>query len=84
MPSLPSLYLIGDSISIDYHRHLKSLLAEEYVYRRKGGVEKARKNLDKVQGANGGDSACVLAHLREELSAGMPEETIRLHTFVIK
>lgn len=75
----PSLYLVGDSISIDYHPVLESLLAETYAYRRKGGLAAARKNLDDVQGANGGDSATVLAHLREHLQSGLPESTVAVN-----
>lgn len=79
MISPTSLYLVGDSISIDYHPLLESLLAQGYTYRRKGGLALARMNLDGVQGANGGDSACVLAHLREQLDAGLPEAVVAVN-----
>jgi hypothetical protein len=64
---LPAFYLVGDSISIDYHAALEQECAGRYRYRRKGGIELARRDLDRAQGANGGDSAAVLAHLREML-----------------
>lgn len=66
---LPSLYLVGDSISIDYHETLAALCEGHYTYWRKGGLEQARGDLDTAQGANGGDSARVLAHLREIFAA---------------
>lgn len=74
-----SFYLVGDSISIDYHPVLTELLAGGYGYRRKGGLAAARRNLDLATGANGGDSACVLAHLREMLAEGLPEEVVAVN-----
>ena len=76
MISPRSLYLVGDSISIDYHPLLESLRAQGYAYRRKGGLALARMNLDDVQGANGGDSASVLAHLRDMLAAGLEASVV--------
>jgi len=64
---LPAFYVIGDSISIDYHDALESECRGKYRYSRKGGLELARSDLDHPQGANGGDSLAVLAHLREAL-----------------
>lgn len=61
----PSLYWIGDSISLGYHETLREALAEEFHYTRKTGMADANRNLDQAQGANGGDSARVLAHLQE-------------------
>lgn len=66
-------YLVGDSISIDYHEALSGLCRDRYAYRRKQGLDLARQDLDAIEGANGGDSRMVLAHLCEELSAGIPE-----------
>lgn len=63
-PPLPRLYLVGDSISINYHEALEDLCAGRYHYTRKGGLEHALSDLDSAQGANGGDSARVLTHLR--------------------
>ncbi|MCC5843006.1 MAG: hypothetical protein JJU05_02015 [Verrucomicrobia bacterium] len=75
----PSIYLVGDSISIQYHPFLEVLLREGYVYRRKGGLDVANRNLDAAQGANGGDSEKVLEHLREELQAGLPESAVAVN-----
>lgn len=74
-----SIYLVGDSISIDYHPHLAEVLEDGYAYRRKGGLTEARRNLDLPRGANGGDSACVLAHLREALAEGLPEKVVAVN-----
>lgn len=62
-----SLHLVGDSISIHYHPHLERHLAGRLAYSRKTGDH---GNLDKPQGANGGDSAMVLAYLRGCREAG--------------
>ena len=62
-------YLVGDSISIDYHEALARECLGRFRYTRKGGLELARKDLDHPQGANGGDSTAVLAHLREALES---------------
>ncbi len=63
----PSVFVIGDSISIGYHETLHDLSEGHYAYSRKGGLEEAGRDLDDPRGANGGDSARVLAYLREEL-----------------
>ncbi|TVR16172.1 MAG: hypothetical protein EA401_01815 [Planctomycetota bacterium] len=62
---LARLYWVGDSISINYHRPLQAVLADRFRYMRKGGLTQAEADLDQAQGANGGDSQRVLAHLRE-------------------
>lgn len=64
---LPAFYLVGDSISVAYHEALERECRGDYRYSRKGGIELARADLDRPQGANGGDSAAVLEHLREVL-----------------
>lgn len=61
----PSLYWVGDSISINYHRPLEKKLGNRFRYVRKGGLAEAERDLDRAQGANGGDSGMVLAHLRD-------------------
>ena len=60
---LPKIYIVGDSISIQYGRFLERMLAERFEYRRKSGVDKALENLDVAMGANGGDSSMCLAFL---------------------
>ena len=63
---LPRLFVIGDSISIQYGPHLERFLAGKFHYDRKrdSGDEFAAANLDTPAGANGGDSRMVLAYLR--------------------
>lgn len=67
---LPSVFVIGDSISIDYHNGLMQLSAGHYAYARKGGLAKALENLDHPQGANGGNSHDVLNFLDKALVDG--------------
>jgi lysophospholipase L1-like esterase len=56
-------YVIGDSISIQYGPYLKQYLSSMVDYTRKEGEAEALLNLDKPQGANGGDSSMVLSFL---------------------
>lgn len=65
--SLPLVYVIGDSISIQYGPYLEQYLHGRFRYERKSGVSEALLNLDVPQGANGGDSRMVLAYLRERV-----------------
>ncbi len=58
------LYIIGDSISLQYGPHLERALAGVMTYARKEGQTEALLNLDNPQGANGGDSSMVLAFMR--------------------
>ena len=53
---LPLVFVIGDSISIQYGPFLQTMLKGVYRYARKSGEEEALKNLDNPMGANGGDS----------------------------
>lgn len=57
-------YVIGDSISIQYGPYLKQYVNGMMDYSRKEGEAEALLNLDKPQGANGGDSSMVLAFLQ--------------------
>ncbi len=59
------IYLIGDSISIQYGPFLQAYLHGIMDYSRKEGTQEALLNLDEPQGANGGDSAMVHSFLRE-------------------
>ena len=70
----PTVYCVGDSISIDYHQALGESLLNTFHYSRKSGLAQARKNLDQAQGANGGDSSMVLAHLREYMQSPDPAD----------
>ena len=64
------IYIIGDSISIQYGPYLKKYLNENIVYSRKEGEEEALLDLDNPQGANGGDSKMVLAFLEALFKSG--------------
>lgn len=62
------VYVVGDSISIQYGPYLEAALHGVMDYARKAGEdeageEEALHNLDVPQGANGGDSSMVLAFL---------------------
>lgn len=64
------IYVIGDSISIQYGPYLKQYLAGMAEYSRKEGEAEALLNLDRPQGANGGDSSMVLAFLKAAAQSG--------------
>lgn len=64
---LPILFLIGDSISIQYGPYLETFLKDAVHFERKQDDGKAEKNLDIPTGANGGDSRMVLEYLRLKL-----------------
>ena len=61
---LPSLFVIGDSISCYYGKYLEPMLAGKFVYDRKGGTNKLENLDDCTDGINGGDSSMVLTYLR--------------------
>ncbi len=65
-----NVYVIGDSISIHYGPHLARFLSGIAEYSRKEGEEEALLNLDKPQGANGGDSGMVLSFLEAKARSG--------------
>lgn len=64
------VYVVGDSISIQYGPYLKQYLSGVIGYARKEGEAEALLNLDKPQGANGGDSSMVLAFVKALAAAG--------------
>ncbi|MBI5033273.1 MAG: SGNH/GDSL hydrolase family protein [Chloroflexi bacterium] len=59
--SLPSLHVVGDSISIQYGPYLEKMLTGVMAYSRKTGTT---DNLDNPEGANGGDSSMVIDYVR--------------------
>lgn len=59
----PLVFVIGDSISIQYGPYLQQRLDGDYRYDRKQGLSEAMANLDIPAGANGGDSGMVLRYL---------------------
>ena len=61
------IYVIDDSISIQYGPYLEKTVEPELRYARKCGDE-ALQNLDVPRGANGGDSAMVRSFM-ESLSS---------------
>ena len=67
------IYVIGDSISIQYGPYLKSYLNDKIEYSRKEGEEEALLDLDNPQGANGGDSRMVLSFLQAILKTNKIE-----------
>lgn len=64
------IYVLGDSISMQYGPYLEQFVRGFATYARKQGDAAARLNLDDPQGANGGDSAMVLAFLQQQARAG--------------
>ncbi len=60
--NMKTIHIIGDSISIQYGPYLAKFIAVCCQYSRKEGVI---GNLDLPDGANGGDSSMVLAHLHQ-------------------
>jgi lysophospholipase L1-like esterase len=72
------VYVIGDSISIQYGPYLAQYLTGFMDYGRKEGVEEALLNLDKPQGANGGDSRMVLAYLQGKAKSSSIDADILL------
>lgn len=67
---LPLVYVIGDSISIQYGPYLEQALAGRFRYDRKSGEAEALLNLDVPMGANAGDSSRVLDFLQACLQGG--------------
>jgi lysophospholipase L1-like esterase len=65
-----NIYVIGDSISIHYGPYLQQQLAGVMGYARKEGNAEALLNLDRPQGANGGDSSMVLSFMQAQARAG--------------
>lgn len=63
-----NVFLIGDSISIEYWPYLKQYASGFACLERKLDDGSASKNLDVPMGANGGDSKMVLAYLKSKLT----------------
>lgn len=90
---LPTLFILGDSISIQYGPFLERMLAGRYACDRKGSELLAAEPTGQPRGEilqrltewdlgaediNGGDSACVLAYLKARASSKTPRWTILL------
>lgn len=67
-PQRPSVFLIGDSISIQYGPYLQKYLEGVVDLSRKEDDGQAEKNLDVPVGANGGDSRMVLEYLKSKMN----------------
>ena len=66
----PTVFLLGDSISLHYNPILIPATADRYEWVTKPGRAEALKDLDVPIDANGGSSAQVLAFLRDEDARG--------------
>jgi lysophospholipase L1-like esterase len=74
------LYVLGDSISIQYGHYLERYLGERFTYARKRADEEAQLGLPHPQGDNGGDSSMVLAFLEaKEQIGGIPADLLLLN-----
>lgn len=58
------LFILGDSISLQYGSYIQKAWADSVEIQRKGSQENALKNLDVPVDANGGDSRMVLSYLQ--------------------
>lgn len=74
-----SVYVIGDSISIQYGPYLRNMLTGAFGYDRKRGEDQALADLDQPVGANGGDSLRVLDYLRIERAKGTVYDILLLN-----
>lgn len=61
---MKKIFVVDDSISIQYGPFLEKYLQGIMRYSRKEGTEEALQNLDIPQGANGGDFSRVVAYLK--------------------
>ena len=64
------LFVIGDSISLQYGPYLEQHLRGVFGYARKEGTEEALKDLDEAKGANGGPSTRVRAYMEAMAKEG--------------
>lgn len=74
-----SLFVVGDSISIQYGPYLKKMVEPRFHYDRKRGEEQALADLDHPVGANGGDSGMVLSYLQEERKRGVSYDVLLIN-----
>ncbi|MFA5828058.1 MAG: SGNH/GDSL hydrolase family protein [Candidatus Shapirobacteria bacterium] len=61
---LPSVFIVGDSISIGYDPYLRKYLKGKFWYSRKLGTKETFWNPGTPMSANGGDSSLVLKYLQ--------------------
>ncbi len=67
------VFVLGDSISIQYGPHLKKMIEGKFEYDRKRGDDLAFANLDRPAGTNGGNSRMVLEFLEEQGNTVKPD-----------
>lgn len=65
----PKLFVVGDSISMQYGPYLEQYLKGHYSYDRKREEPSSPESTEKPKYANGGDSDRVLAYLQNKLKA---------------
>lgn len=65
-----SIFILGDSISIQYGPFLQQALAGFADVSRKSGLEEALQDLNRAQGANGGDSRDCRKYLQDMVRNG--------------
>ena len=73
--TLPTLHVVGDSISIHYGPYLQKMLTDVMVYSRKTALD---GSLDDAGAANGGDSSMVVAYL-QSLQPEQPFDVLLLN-----
>jgi len=66
--NLPTVFVIGDSISIQYGPFLEQYVQGVFIYDRKRDDGQSSANLDNPSGANGGDSGMVLEYVKIKLA----------------
>jgi lysophospholipase L1-like esterase len=66
-PGPKKIFVLGDSISLQYGPDLEKYLAGQFTIERKAGDSVAFKDLNIPVGANGGDSRMVLQYLKLRL-----------------
>jgi lysophospholipase L1-like esterase len=76
--SLPQIFVIGDSISMQYGPYLEKMAAGQFGYARKEADPGVRTELDRAQGANGGDSSMVLDYISAVAGSGRWKQSILL------
>lgn len=74
-----TVFVIGDSISLNYGPYLEAMIKSKYNYGIKSNLEDAMEDLDKPKGANAGDSSMVLEYLKKEHDKGIRYEILLLN-----
>ncbi|MNI25664.1 hypothetical protein D3C73_793300 [compost metagenome] len=74
-----SVFVIGDSISIEYGPYLQQMTEGTVNYDRKQGEAESLIDLDQALGANGGDSSRVLAYLEAEKDRGVSYDILLIN-----